>query len=199
MPAALLAAFLALWTWAAISPLYRFDWFLENILVFLTVPALVVTYRWFRFSATSYVLLFVFVSMHVLGSHWTYNHVPHFYWGPAGAHANVYDRLVHAGYGLLLTYPAAELFRRAQWATGPRAGVLALQFIVATSALYEILEWATAVVVDPNAADAFLGQQGDAFDSVEDMALAAAGSAVMLLGWGAWTVAAGRSKAAKAP
>ncbi len=183
VPPTLLGLFLVLWAWAAVAPLDRFDWWLENLLVFLTVPAVVVSYRWFRFSDLSYAFLFVFVSLHVIGSHWSYARVPWPHWRTMGFDRNEYDRVVHFAYGLLLTYPAAEVFRRAGWGSGWRGGLLALQFILATAAIYEILEWATAMIVNPKLADAFLGQQGDSFDAVEDIALGGLGAVVLLAGW----------------
>jgi len=176
VPACLLALVLALWTWAAIGPVDRQDWLLENLLVFLFVPLLVATYPRFRFSNLSYGLLAAFVALHVVGSHWSYSLVPWPDWAALGFHRNMYDRAVHLSYGLLLTIPAREAF--ASWSSGKawRASALALGLILATSAAYEILEWATMSIVAPQLGDAFLGSQGDPFDSVEDMASAGAGS-----------------------
>lgn len=58
---------------------------------------------------------------------------------------------------------------------------MALEFILATSAVYEIAEWLVAVTLAPDWADHYNGQQGDVWDAQKDMALAALGAAVGLL------------------
>lgn len=100
----LLGLFAAVWTWAAIEPRYPHDWLLENYLVFMFVPLIVLTGRYFRLSNLSYTLMTAFMLLHVVGSHYTYAEVP---FGATlqdwfGSGRNMYDRLVHFGFGLLL-------------------------------------------------------------------------------------------------
>ena len=173
LPPVLLGSFAVLWVWAAIDPTYRFDWFLENLLVVLCLPALVWAQRRGMFTDASLVLLWLFSSMHVVGSHWTYSNVPWPDWQAMGFERNHYDRIVHFSYGFLLVVPFAELYRRRGHGQGL---VSAVQFVLASSAFYEILEWGTVAVVDPGAGAAFLGTQGDEFDAIKDMALASLGA-----------------------
>ena len=70
----------ALWIVLAIRPVDRGDWFLENLLVFVTGGLLTLTFRRFRFSSFSYALLAVFLSLHALGAHYTYIQVPAGFW-----------------------------------------------------------------------------------------------------------------------
>jgi len=117
-PLLLLALFLAWWLILAIAPVYRHDWLLENLLVFIAIPLLVLTYGRLRLSNTAYTLLFVFFVLHELGAHYTYSEVPYDSWVRAlsghtlsevlGLERNHYDRLVHFLYGLLIT-PAATM------------------------------------------------------------------------------------------
>src|SRR4030095_1834494 len=72
----LLILFVAVWVWAAINPSYRHDWLLETYLVFIFVPIILVTGRYFRLSDTSYTLITLFMVLHVIGSHYTYAEVP---------------------------------------------------------------------------------------------------------------------------
>lgn len=169
--------FLAVWTWAAIGPTFRDDWWLENILVFLFVPVFVLIELKWGMSDASLSLLTAFMLLHVIGSHWTYSNVPLPLkaWGMT---RNPYDRWVHTAFGLLLTYPMAELVVRRGWAGRGAAILVCVQFVFAASALYEIMEWVTGVVVAGDAAQAFLGSQGDSFDAVKDMAVAGAGAVV---------------------
>ena len=68
----LLLVFVAVWVWAAINPSYRHDWLLENYLVFIFVPIIIVTGRYFKLSDVSYTLITLFMILHVIGSHYTY-------------------------------------------------------------------------------------------------------------------------------
>lgn len=180
--AILLALFVAVWVWAAINPVYPHDWLLENYLVFIFVPVILLTGRYFRLSNLSYTLLAVFMMMHVVGSHYTYAEVPfgttlqHWF----GAGRNMYDRLVHFSFGLLLAYPLREVFMRVAKARGVWAYWFPLELVLAFSGAYEILEWLVADQVDPSAGLAFLGAQGDAWDAQKDMAVAAIGAAVTM-------------------
>ena len=91
---------------------------------------------------------------------------------------NHYDRLVHLLYGLLITWPAIEACRKSGVR---RPSLAAVQFILATSAVYEIIEWIVAKIVAGDLADEFVGAQGDFFDSPEDMAAALLGSLAVVL------------------
>ena len=170
--------FVLVWSWAAYRPLYPDDWLLENYLVFVFVPLIIGLGFYFRLSKISYTLITLFLVLHLIGSHYTYAQVP---WGFTlqewfGSTRNLYDRLVHFSFGLLLAYPVREVFVRITRARGFWGYYLPVELTLAFSALYEILEWAVAETVDPAAGMAFLGAQGDIWDAQKDMALAALGS-----------------------
>ena len=133
----LLLAFAAVWIWAAIEPKFPHDWLLENYLVFLFVPVILLTGRHFRLSDLSYTLITVFMCLHVLGSHYTYAEVPFGYQLQAwfGADRNMYDRLVHFCFGLLLAYPLRELFLRVARTRGVWGYWLPLELVLAFSAV----------------------------------------------------------------
>ena len=178
----LLAAFLAAWAWAAINPLFPHDWLLENYLVFIFVPILLVTGRYFRLSNVSYTLITIFMILHVVGSHYTYAEVP---FGETlqewlGAGRNMYDRLVHFSFGFLLAYPIREVFMRIAKVKGFWSFYLPLDVTLSFSALYEVIEWITAARVDPAAGLAFLGTQGDIWDAQKDMLLAGLGALIAM-------------------
>ncbi len=73
----LFVLFLLVWTALAISPWYRSDWLLENMIVFVAVPLLLVMYRHLPLSKISYSLIFIFLCLHEVGSHYTYAEVPY--------------------------------------------------------------------------------------------------------------------------
>lgn len=127
-----------------------------------------------------------FLLIHLFAAHWTYSDVPYDAWSravlPGGIDAatgwtrNMFDRLVHFSFGLCLMTPLAEVMRRHGGDTRRRAVAEALLIVLAASALYEIFEWLLAVGMDPADAEAYNGQQGDAFDSSKDMAMATLGA-----------------------
>ncbi len=175
--------FLAVWVWAAIDPLYRDGWLLENILVFIAVPIILLTGRYFQLSNVSYTLITMFLVFHVIGSHYTYAEVPFGYTlqSMLGATRNMYDRLVHFSFGLLLAYPMREVFVRITKVKGFWGFYLPLDITLSFSAGYEIIEWITAELVDPAAGLAFLGVQGDVWDAQKDMVLAGCGALIAML------------------
>ena len=178
----LLGAFVLVWAWAAVAPKFPHDWLLENILVFLFVPVILFTGRHFRLSSLSYTLITVFMLLHVVGSHYTYAEVPFGYTLQAwfGAERNMYDRVVHFSFGLLLAYPMRELFLRVAKTRGIWGYWFPMELVLAFSALYEIIEWLVAEGVDPAAGLAFLGAQGDIWDAQKDMMLAGLGSMIAM-------------------
>lgn len=167
----LLAAYLVLWAALAIAPVDRRDWLLENILAVLLLGLLIGTYRRFRFSDRSYALIALFMSVHAVGAHYTYEHVPAGYWIQQALDLprNHFDRLAHAAFGLLLTYPVRELFVRLAHLRGFWSHYFALTTVVAFSGLFEILEAWVAQIVSPDLGVLYLGAQGDIWDAQQDM------------------------------
>lgn len=190
-PLLLLAVFAAVLVLLGIEPKYRQDWLLENVLVFIAVPALALAWRDLRFSHAAYACLFAFLLLHQVGAHYTYSEVPYDAWSVAltghsidtalGFERNHYDRVVHFLYGVLLMPATVELFR----AKAPPSGVweilMPVFFLMSHSVLYEMIEWLASVVFGGDLGQAYLGTQGDVWDAQKDMALAAAGSLVARL------------------
>jgi chemotaxis protein MotB len=178
VPQVCLAAFTVAFVALGIAPLDRPTWLLESSLSVLAVILGLATFRRFRFSDRAYVAATVLLLLHTLGSHYTYSLAPigasvsAFF----GATRNHYDRFVHFMFGALAAGGLRELVF-APPAVVPRARQYALVVaVIATLGVaYEIVEWLTAVVVDPAAGTAFLGTQGDEWDAQKDLALACAG------------------------
>lgn len=178
VPLACLGVFLAIWTALAIAPVYRDDWLLENLPVFVAVPAATLGWRRFRFSDRAYVQATLFAVLHAIGSHYTYSEVPAGFWlrDLFGLSRNHYDRVVHCAFGLLLLRPIRELaFRRGQ-PGGFAEGWLCVAGVCWWSVVYELVEWIVATLADPAAGTAYLGTQGDPWDAEKDMACALAGA-----------------------
>ncbi len=182
----LLAFFIVFSIVAGINPRSRFDWFLENCLVILTVAILFIAGRYakkyFRLSNISYALIALYLLLHVLGTHYSYAEVPFGYslGDLFGTSRNMYDRLVHFGFGFLLAYPIREVFGRIAGVKGFWSYYLPFDVTLSFSAMYEIFEWLVAVNVAPAAGIAFLATQGDVWDTQKDMAMAALGSLIAM-------------------
>jgi len=166
------------WSASAIAPYNRFDWFLENLLVFALVAFLTAIDRRYRLSGPSYVLLLLFLSLHAMGAHYTYSEAPVGYWMQDlfGFTRNHFDRVVHFSFGVLVSMPIRDLIMRTAHVGPGTAYVFTFTAVATFSAIYEMLEWVTAEVVSPEAAMAYLGTQGDVFDAQKDAALAALGA-----------------------
>jgi putative membrane protein len=182
----LLALSVALFVALGWSPWYRADWLLENVLVFALLPFFVLTYRRLPLSKISYTALFFFFALHEVGSHYTYSEVPYEEWTRAlfgtglnevlGLERNHFDRVVHFLYGVLIVYPVREIFLRVANASGFWAYLFPLLVVMSTSLIFELLEWAAAVVFGGDLGIAYLGTQGDIWDAHKDSALATLGA-----------------------
>ncbi len=154
------------------------NWFLENTLVFLFLAFLIATYKKFKFSDLSYLLVCIYLCLHVYGSKYTYAENPFGYWlkDEFDLSRNHYDRIVHFSFGFLLAYPMRELFLK--WAKFPKwvAWTLPIEITLSISAFYELIEWAVADVFFKAQGDAYLGTQGDIWDAQKDIFLAFLGA-----------------------
>ena len=175
----------------ALYPSNRGDWLLENVLTAVSILVLIGTRRILPLSRVSYTLIFLFLAVHVLGSHYTYSLVPYERWLTAGFgfspaeqwgwERNHYDRVVHFVYGLFLAYPAREMFYRVADARGFWGYFLPLDLVMSSSLMYELIEWLAAMLFGGELGMAFLGTQGDIWDAHKDMALAALGASLAIL------------------
>ncbi len=173
---------LAVLAWSGTAPHDRFTWLLEVFPVLLGVPILVATYRRFRFTRLVYTLMALHAIVLMVGGKYTYAQVPLGDWMRdwLGLARNPYDRIGHLAQGFVPAMVARELL----WRRSPLAGSRWLPFVVvciclALSAFYELIEWWTAAATG-TAAEAFLGTQGDPWDTQWDMFLALVGSVAAL-------------------
>ena len=184
--------FALVFTALAIAPWHRADWALENALVLAFVVAVAVTYRKLTLSRVSYTPIFVFLCLHEVGAHYTYDEVPYDQWWQSltgstfnslvGWERNNFDRVVHFSYGLLLAYPIREVFLRVANVRGFWGYFLPLDLTMSSSMIYELIEWGAAEAFGGDLGMAYLGTQGDEWDGHKDMALASLGSVLSMVG-----------------
>ena len=173
----LFLAFVALVV-SGIGPKDRLTWLLEVAPVLIGAPLLVATARRFPLTPLLYRLLFFHALVLMLGGHYTYAEVPLGEWAKEafGFARNHYDRLGHVTQGFVPAILAREiLLRKTPLHPGGWLRLFVTSVCLAFSALYELIEWATALV-SGEAAAAFLGTQGDIWDTQWDMFLALCGA-----------------------
>lgn len=159
-----------------------------TIALILATPRLL--RRW-PLATSSVACIWLFLLLHTLGARWIYSYVPYDDWARAlsghdistlfGTTRNGYDRLVHFGFGALLTAPIAEVARRHGGLPLRWGLAFAFAAIGLGSALYEIFEWLLTILAAGETADYYNGQQGDVWDAQKDMAAAQIGSALALI------------------
>jgi putative membrane protein len=175
-----ITAFIFVWANSLIGTTDMANWLLENALSFVFVIFLVVTYKKHQFSDLSYLLICIYLCLHVYGSKHTYAENPLGYWLQDFFHwsRNHYDRIVHFSFGFLLAYPMREMFLK--WLRYPRwvAWLLPIEITLSISAFYELIEWAVADLFFKAQGAAYLGTQGDVWDAQKDIFLAFCGASI---------------------
>jgi len=154
------------------------NWLLENTLTFIFLLFLIGTFKKYQFSDLSYLLICLYLCLHVYGSKYTYAENPFGYYlqDVFNSSRNHYDRIVHFGFGFLLAYPMREMFLK--WFKFPSwvAWALPIEITLSISAFYELIEWAVADIFFSELGDAYLGTQGDVWDAQKDVFLAFLGA-----------------------
>jgi putative membrane protein len=185
---ALLFATALVFTWSGWRPYDRLTWWLETAPGIIGAALLIATYSRFRFSTLCYTLIALHIMLLCVGGHYTYARVPLFNWLQPifGWHRNHFDRLGHFAQGFVPALIARELFIRLRVvpSNGWRFAIVIL-ICMGISALYELLEW-VAALVGGSASSAFLGTQGDVWDTQEDMFMALIGAICALVFLSRW-------------
>ncbi|MEP7066701.1 MAG: DUF2238 domain-containing protein [Gemmatimonadota bacterium] len=182
-PLALLAVGVGCLIVSRVGALEPGTWVLEVIPIFIAVPILIATAARFPLTPLAYRLIFVHSLILMVGGHYTYAKVPLGFWVEHALHLarNNYDRIGHFAQGFVPAIIAREiLLRRTPLRSGKWIFFLVTCICLAISACYEFIEWGTAVI-GGSSADAFLGTQGDVWDTQWDMFTAFVGAIVSQL------------------
>jgi len=174
----LLSILSAVFVWSAMDPADRLTWALEVAPVVIVLPILVVTYRYFVFTPLVYVLILIHALILLIGGHYTYAEVPWFNWlrDAYELSRNYYDRLGHFAQGFVPAMVAREiLLKKSPLVPGRWLFFIVSCICLSISAVYEFIEWWVAAY-EGGAADAFLGTQGDIWDTQWDMLMALVGA-----------------------
>jgi putative membrane protein len=163
---------------SGIGPADRTTWWLEVFPIFIAVPILFVTRNRFPLTRLLYWLILIHALILMLGGHYTYARVPLGFWmqDVFDFARNHYDRIGHFAQGFVPALVAREiLLRRSPLTRGKWLFVIVLALCLAISACYEFVEW-FAALMGGESADAFLGTQGDVWDTQWDMFMALIGA-----------------------
>lgn len=186
--AAVLAVFAISW----IHPLWPTEQALHSTLTVIGLAALLwVDRRGGWLGNGAFIAICGFIALHCVAARWLYSNVPYDAWAQAltgwspnaafGWQRNHFDRLIHFLFGACFTPALLQLARHAWPALRlGQAFALAVMTVMCASLVYEWFEWAIALALSPDAAEAYNGQQGDMWDAHADMLMATIGS---LLTW----------------
>ncbi|MBU7006117.1 DUF2238 domain-containing protein [Phosphitispora fastidiosa] len=179
----LLLIFLAVFVWSGIGPKDYYTWVLEVLPAVIGLIAVIITYNRFRMTNLIYLLICIHAIILVVGGHYTYAEMPVFNWlrDEFGLARNYYDRLGHFAQGFIPALIVREvLLRKTPLQRGKMLFFLVVSVCLAISAFYEFIEWWVAVA-SGEAAEDFLGTQGDVWDTQWDMFLAFCGAIISQL------------------
>ena len=163
-------------------------WLMEVAPTLIALPLLGLTWRRFRFTSLVYLALAVHAVILAAGGHWTYAEVPLGFWArdAFGLSRNHFDRLGHLAQGFVPALVARELvLRTSPLRSGKWLVALVTLSILGVSACYEFVEWWAALLLGQGA-DAFLGTQGDPWDTQWDMFMALCGALLAQATLGRW-------------
>jgi putative membrane protein len=177
-----LAFLLALSGW---HPYDRTTWVLEIFPILIVIPILVASYQKFPLTNLIYCCIFLHALILVLGGTYSYARVPIGFtiaeWLELSR--NPYDKLGHFFQGFCPALVARELLLRKNLVNGKKILVfIVVSIVLAISASYELIEWASALLLGQSA-DEFLGTQGDPWDTQSDMFFALIGALIALVGF----------------
>lgn len=168
----------------ALAPLQNLPTLAVTLLLWLAL-------RHWPMPTSAVICVSVFLVLHTIGGRYIYSYVPYESWLATlglpsvdvalGLGRNSWDRLVHFSFGLLLVHPISCWLIRHRGMAASLGVYIAVEFVFAGSALYEVFEWLLTMFMAGSDADAYNGQQGDIWDAQKDMALAGSGAIVIAL------------------
>ncbi len=173
-----------------INPVFPQEQFLQQAGTILLVALMLTDLRKRWFSNLAFLGIALFTVLHLIGARYIYSYVPYQEWLQClgdwewlHSARNHYDRLVHLLFGIFLFPALVEVSRNRVTSRQVMAVLVAWLMVQAGSLIYELFEWALTLVLSPEAAEGYNGQQGDMFDAQKDMALATLGSTIAAISY----------------
>lgn len=173
-----------------INPVFPQEQFLQQAGTILLVALMLTDLRKRWLSNLAFLGIALFTVLHLIGARYIYSYVPYQEWLHClgdwewlHSARNHYDRLVHLLFGMFLFPALVEVSRNRVTSRQVMAVLVAWLMVQAGSLIYELFEWALTLVLSPEAAEGYNGQQGDMFDAQKDMALATLGSTIAAISY----------------
>ncbi len=180
---AMLGLFFGVLAWSGYRPHDTFTWVLEVTPALLGLAICAALWNRFRFTDFIYWWITLHCIVLMVGGKYTYAEMPVFNWlrDEFGLARNYYDRLGHFMQGFVPALIAREVLLRLGVIARPRwVNPIILAIVLAFSAFYEFIEWWVALATGESAT-AFLGTQGDPWDTQWDMFMCTVGACLSLL------------------
>ncbi|MES1196406.1 MAG: DUF2238 domain-containing protein [Steroidobacter sp.] len=174
---------LVLLVMSGLAPFDRTTWWLEIFPILIAVPLLILTHKTFPLTPLLCFLIFLHCIVLMVGGRYSYARVPLGFWIAElfDWHRNPYDKIGHFFQGFVPALVAREIFiRKSVIQDSKTLAFICVCVVMAISASYELIEWASALIMGQGA-DEFLGTQGDPWDTQSDMFMALVGAIVALM------------------
>ncbi len=173
-----------------INPRWPMDQGLHSSLTVVGLVWLVWHTKKYSMKNLDFFAICFMIAIHCVAARWLYSNVPYdewcialFNWSPQqafGFERNHFDRLIHFLYGICFMPAVANFIRVKNNISMGSALLIGLMVIMVSSLVYEWAEWAIALTMSPDQAEAYNGQQGDIWDAHIDMLLATLGAALTI-------------------
>lgn len=171
-----------------INPLYPHQQLLQHLGTLILLIPLIIDLKKQKLYISTYICFSIYIVLHIIGARYIYSYVPYDKWlytifGFTLADIfqfsrNNYDRFIHFSFGLLLFPYFYQIIKNK--ITKTKKIIIAWLILQTLSMFYELFEWSLTMIMSQEAAENYNGQQGDIFDAQKDMALAMAGSTIMV-------------------
>ncbi|HEY4506688.1 MAG TPA: DUF2238 domain-containing protein [Candidatus Paceibacterota bacterium] len=173
----------AIWGILALRPRDRRTWWLESVTPVVIFPFLFWINNLGLLSKTSSIIILIFALLHVTAARYVYASMPFGNWikKRLSLGRNNYDRFVHFSYGVLMVPVFYSLLSSFLPEANILRSIFAFTIVVSVGSVYEILEYAAAIMFGKNDSAGFLGMQGDIWDTQKDMLAQTIGALISLL------------------
>jgi putative membrane protein len=182
IPVALFLSLVLIWIFFYFNCIDIQDWFIENIIVFMTLMLLFVTKRFFSFSVAAYFCIFLFIIIHLFGAQYAYTQNPVGEWFQQKYQLtrNPYDRVVHFSFGFFLVIPLMELLHKKFKTPEKYLNIMVLNIILGLACVFELIEWMVSVFTTKETGETYVATQGDVWDAQKDIVLAVVGAFIVI-------------------
>lgn len=179
----LAALFFTYWTYGWFNCIDLHDWMLENLLVVICLPLLLLTHKRHQLSDISYLCIFFFVLLHLYGAFYAYtqNALGSWLQNRFELWRNPYDRIVHFSFGFFMAYPFRDILIKKFRVSSKASWLLPIEIAFSFGTIFELIEWGVSEVTTKETGETYVATQGDIWDAHKDILLAAIGAGIAMM------------------